>query len=215
MLLKKLVIIIYLTNKIKNINIEIMKKILYLASKNPGKILEYKKMLSKVNCQLLLQPQSIDVLEDGQTFHENAYKKASKVSSETNNYAIADDSGLCINALGGSPGIFSSRFAETDEERIKKVLRKLEGIENREAFFLASICLFSPKGELILSSEARCYGNIVKQYRGSNGFGYDPIFEEKTSKLTFAEMKNDIKEIYSHRGRALEKMIPDLKKIFN
>ena len=192
-----------------------MKKILYLASKNNGKILEYKKMLSNVNCQFRLQPKSIEVQEDGLSFQENAFKKARQVSKKTTNYAIADDSGLCINSLDGAPGIYSSRFAENDQKRIKKVLNELEGVHNREAFFMASICLFSPKGELIISSEGRCDGNILFQPRGNNGFGYDPIFEEKTTKLTFAEMTNDYKEIYSHRARALKKIIPCLMRIFN
>ena len=93
-----------------------MKKILYVASKNSGKIKEYKKMLSEINCTLLMQPKSIEVIENGRTFEENAKKKASEVSLATNNYAIADDSGLCIDALGGNPGIYSSRFADNDKK---------------------------------------------------------------------------------------------------
>ena len=189
-------------------------KRLYLASKNKGKIEEYKKLLLRVNCQLLLQPESIEVEENGLTFRENAIKKASIVSKETNNYAIADDSGICIDALDGKPGIFSSRYAENDQKRIEKVLNELDGEKNRGAFFVANICVCSPYGEVILESEAKCYGNIIFEPRGKNGFGYDPIFGESSSKLTFAEMNNEIKDLCSHRAKALKKIIPQLLKTF-
>ncbi|MBK16516.1 MAG: non-canonical purine NTP pyrophosphatase, RdgB/HAM1 family [Prochlorococcus sp. SP3034] len=192
-----------------------MKKILYVASKNPGKIKEYQKMLGIVNCKLLMQPESIEVIEDGNTFGENAKKKAYKVSTETKNYSIADDSGLCIDSLGGSPGIYSSRFACDDQKRIERVLKELDGEKNRSAFFIAHVCLADPYGKIILRSEAKCFGNILLEPRGEDGFGYDPIFEEINSKLSFAEMENNIKDFYSHRGKALKKIIPDLKKIFN
>ena len=190
-----------------------MKK-LYLASQNNGKIQEYKKLLSVVNCQLLLQPQSLEVVEDGLTFRDNAIKKASTVAKKTNNFSIADDSGLCIEALDGNPGIYSSRYADNDNKRIERVLKELEGVHNRNAHFIANICLCSPQGEVILESEAKCFGNIILKPRGFSGFGYDPIFEEKSTKLTFAEMNNDIKDSISHRGRALKKIIPKLIEIF-
>ena len=191
-----------------------MKK-LYLASKNKGKIQEYKKLLSIVNCQLLLQPESIEIEEDGLTFRDNAMKKAREVSKKTNSFAIADDSGICIEALNGKPGIYSSRYAENDQKRIQRVLNDLKGVQNRCAFFIANICVFSPEGKLILESEAKCFGNIIFKPRGYGGFGYDPIFEESSSKLTFAEMNNDIKDSYSHRGKALKKIIPNLIELFS
>jgi len=191
-----------------------MKKTLYLASKNSGKIFEYKKLLSRVNCNLLLQPESIDIIENGKNFRENAIKKASKVSLITKNYAIADDSGLCINALNGDPGIYSSRYASNDKQRIERVLRELSGFDDRSAFFVAHICLASPKGEILFNVEEKCYGNILQVQRGSNGFGYDPIFEEKFSGLTFAEMNDDVKSKESHRGKALNKIIPKLVTLF-
>ncbi len=192
-----------------------MKKILYLASKNLGKINEYKKMLVNINCQLLLQPNHINVIEDGKNFRDNAKKKACEISKKTKNYAIADDSGLCIDALDGRPGIFSSRFASTDQERIDRVLNELKGINNRSAFFVANICFSSPEGEVIIDIEDKCYGKILLEPRGNGGFGYDPIFEESTTNLTFAEMNNDLKEKLSHRGRAIKKIIPHLISIFN
>ena len=191
-----------------------MKKLLYLASKNSGKICEYQKLLSDVNCQLALQPDSIEVIESGKTFKENAEKKACVVSKKLNNYAIADDSGLCIEALNGSPGIYSSRYADNDKDRIKRVLSELEGVHDRNAYFLANVCLATPDGEIILDIEEKCFGTILLSPRGTNGFGYDPIFEEISSGLTFAEMSNDIKDNLSHRGKAIAKLIPELKKIF-
>ncbi len=189
-------------------------KRLYLASKNKGKIEEYKKLLLDVNCQLMLQPESIEVEENGFTFRENAIKKAREVSKKTGNYSIADDSGICINALDGKPGIYSSRYAENDQKRIERVLTELDGEENRGAFFIANICVCSPNGKVILESEAKCFGNIILKPRGKSGFGYDPIFEELSSKLTFAEMNNECKDLCSHRGKALKKIIPQLLKIF-
>ena len=190
-----------------------MKK-LYLASKNKGKIKEYKKLLSIVNCQLLLQPESIEIQEDGLTFRDNAIKKASEVAKKTNQFAIADDSGICIEALNWKPGIYSSRYAENDQKRIQRVLNELEGVQNRSAFFIANICVCSPDGQLILESEAKCFGNIISIPRGDGGFGYDPIFEESSNKLTFAEMNNDIKDSCSHRGKAIKKLIPNLVECF-
>ena len=131
-------------------------KNLYLASKNKGKIEEYKKLLAGVKCKLLLQPESLEVEEDGLTFRDNAIKKAREVSRKTNNFSIADDSGICIEALGGKPGIYSSRYAENDQKRIERVLRELDGVQNRSAFFIANICVCSPNGEVIIESEAKC-----------------------------------------------------------
>ena len=189
-------------------------KRLYLASKNKGKIQEYKKLLLRVNCQLLLQPESIEVEENGITFRENAIKKAREVSKKTRNYSIADDSGICIDALDGKPGIYSSRYAENDQKRIERVLHELDGEKNRGAFFIANVCVCSPTGNVILESEAKCFGNIILNPRGNSGFGYDPIFEELSSKLTFAEMNNELKDSCSHRGKAVKKIIPQLLKIF-
>jgi len=194
---------------------QIRMKNLYLASKNKGKIAEYKKLLAGVNCKLLLQPESLEVEEDGLTFRDNAIKKASEVSRKTNNFSIADDSGICIEALGGKPGIYSSRYAENDQKRIERVLRELDGVQNRSAFFIANICVCSPNCGEIIESESKCHGNIILNPRGKSGFGYDPIFEEISTKLTFAEMNNDIKDSCSHRAKALKKIIPALIEIFS
>jgi len=191
-----------------------MKKKLYVATTNSGKIREYSKLLDQINCELLMQPDSIVVLEDGSNFKENAIKKACEVALKTNNYAIADDSGLCIDALDGRPGIYSSRFASDDTKRIERVLKELHGSSNRSAFFIAHVCLADQNGKVILNSEEKCFGNILLKPRGKNGFGYDPIFEEISTKKSFAEMDDFLKDNYSHRGKALKKIMPELNNIF-
>ena len=187
-----------------------MKKLLYLASKNLGKISEYQKLLSDINCQLALQPDSIDVVETGKTFRENAAKKACEVSKKLNNYAIADDSGLCIDALNGSPGIYSSRYADNDKDRIKRVLSELEGVHDRNAYFLANVCLATPDGEIILDIEEKCFGTILSSTRGKNGFGYDPIFIPENRRLTFGQISPKLKFRNDHRSKAFKK----IKKFF-
>ena len=190
-------------------------KNLYLASKNKGKIEEYKKLLAGVNCKLLLQPESLEVEEDGLTFRDNAIKKASEVSRKTNNFSIADDSGICIEALGGKPGIYSSRYAENDQKRIERVLRELDGVQNRSAFFIANICVCSPNGEVIIESEAKCHGNIILNPRGKSGFGYDPIFQPTGYQITMAELSADEKDRISHRGQAMRAIAPVIAELLS
>ena len=117
--------------------------------------------------------------------------------------------------MNGDPGIYSSRYAENDQKRIERVLNELHGEENRCAFFIANICVCSPSGNVVLESEAKCFGNIILKPRGNSGFGYDPIFEEESSKLTFAEMDDKLKDACSHRGKAIKKIIPQLLKMFS
>ena len=113
-----------------------------------------------------------------------------------------------------SDSIITSPFGEqTQILAIKKAL--LFWTQNRSAFFIANICVCSPNGEVIIESEAKCYGKIILNQRGKGGFGYDPIFEESSTRLTFAEMNNNIKDSCSHRGKALNKIIPDLIEIFS
>ena len=133
-------------------------------------------------------------------------KKQVKFLEKRKSFSIADDSGICIEALDGKPGIYSSRYAENDQKRIERVLKELDGVQNRSAFFIACICVCSPNGQVIIESEAKCHGNITLNQRGKGGFGYDPIFEESSTRLTFAEMNNDIKDSSSHRGKALKKL---------
>ena len=188
---------------------------LVIASGNQGKIAEFKKLLDDFSFDLLTQPVGFEIEETGSTFIENARIKAIAVSQATGNLSLADDSGLSVESLGGAPGIYSSRFANNDFERINRVLSELKGIKNRRAFFIANTCLSSPEGKVICNFEGKCFGNILLEPRGKNGFGYDPIFEEEETQLTFAEMSNELKDVYSHRGKAIAKIIPNLIEIYN
>tara|TARA_Y100001970_G_scaffold284864_1_gene403171 strand:+ start:9134 stop:9718 length:585 start_codon:yes stop_codon:yes gene_type:complete len=191
-----------------------MAKILFIASSNLGKIKEFQSLLSHLNCDIRMQPNNINIEETGKTFADNSRIKARYISKITKSYAIADDSGLCVNCLKGRPGVFSSRYAENDELRIKRILREMLDSVNRSAFFVANISIASPSGEIIGQVEAKCEGKITTYPKGDNGFGYDPIFQVKGTSLTYAEMDLETKKNYSHRNKALKKILPILDSIF-
>lgn len=156
-----------------------------------------------------------EVVEDGNTFEENAYKKASFTARVLGFPAMADDSGLCVEALDGAPGVFSARFAgedATDKERTAKILEELEGNDNRNAYFECVISLAVPTGPA-LTYEGRCEGKITKEPRGENGFGYDPVFFYPKFNKTFAEASIEEKSHVSHRGKALKELKNELDKV--
>ncbi|WP_320665082.1 RdgB/HAM1 family non-canonical purine NTP pyrophosphatase [Prochlorococcus sp. MIT 1223] len=190
-----------------------MKTSLIIATRNQGKIKEFRELLSEFNINILSQPDFIQINENGNTFAENARIKALEVSGITGEYSLADDSGLCVDSLNGAPGIYSSRYASTDSERISKLLNELKNFENRKARFNAAICI-AKKGKVILEVEGKCEGLITYLPRGSNGFGYDPIFEVLETGLTFAEMESEKKKTYGHRGIAFKLLKPGLNKLF-
>lgn len=148
-----------------------------------------------------------DIEESGKTFDENAYIKAKSISEKINRNVFADDSGLVIEALNGEPGIFSARYAGTGNslDNIAKVLKKLENEEHRKAYFITVICLiFDGKTHFF---EGKVWGNITKEIRGTDGFGYDPIFVPEGYDKTFAEMSADEKNNISHRYLATQQLI--------
>ncbi len=191
-----------------------MKKLI-IASKNKGKIKEFKRFLSDLPLDLVGQAEGLLIEETGASFSENARLKAIAVAKSSGEIALADDSGLSVNALNGAPGIYSSRYAKTDSERICRLLEDLEGFSDRSAFFSAALCLASSSGQILFEVEGICNGVIVNEPRGKNGFGYDPIFEVSETHLTYAEMDPQQKKLLGHRGRALEGLLPGLKKVFN
>ncbi|MBR4867781.1 MAG: RdgB/HAM1 family non-canonical purine NTP pyrophosphatase [Clostridia bacterium] len=152
-----------------------------------------------------------DVEETGTTFEENAYLKAKAACDKTGLPAVADDSGLCVNALNGAPGVYSARYAgenATDKERYEKLLKEMEGITDRTAYFVSAVCCVWPNGDT-LTVRGECHGTIGFEPLGEGGFGYDPIFmvgEQSYSQMTPAE-----KDAISHRGRALVKLQAELK----
>ena len=187
---------------------------LVIASGNQGKIREFKKLLEDFPFDILTQPVGLEIEETGNTFIENARIKAFAVSQETGYLALADDSGLSVEALGGAPGIYSSRYASSDKERIEKLLAELKPFPNRKAKFECAICIASGE-KVLIEVSGSCEGLITFSPRGVNGFGYDPIFEVSGLGKTFAEMDLVKKKLIGHRGNAFKLLKPELKKLFN
>ena len=182
---------------------------LIIASNNAHKIGEIKKILSGKFEQILsLREAKIDheTVEDGVTFMENAVKKAREIAELSGCAALADDSGICVDALGGAPGIFSARFAGehgNDEANNRLLLEKLKGEENRGAHYTAAIALVFPDGQKVLA-EGYMYGKIIDEPRGDGGFGYDPLFVMDGESRTVAQMTPEEKNAISHRANALK-----------
>lgn len=182
-----------------------------LGSSNPHKVKEINKIVGNADMTFILPPYSFDPDETGTTFAENSLIKAKAAWELSHDWSLADDSGLCIDALGGKPGIYSARYAETPQKRIERVLRELDGIENRKAHFICHMTLINPKGDVALSCEGVCKGTIIKEAKGTNGFGYDPIFLPDGYDKTIAELPEDEKNRISHRSKALSQVIEYLK----
>jgi len=148
-----------------------------------------------------------DIPEPYQTFEENALAKASAIYKFSGKNVFADDSGLCVNALHGAPGVDSAHYsgARDDEKNLQKVLHELNGEADRSAFYKAVICLVWE--DEVYYFEGICEGTIIEKKRGHNGFGYDPVFIPAGYTQTFAELPLDIKNKISHRGKAVKKMV--------
>lgn len=183
---------------------------LILATRNRAKVKEIKSILHDLNLEILSSldsPELPSVTEDGQTFRENAIKKAETVSRSIHLPSLADDSGLEIDILGGQPGVVSSRFAGpegNDEKNIEKVLRMMRDVpeRQRQARFRCIIALAIP-GEVTQTVEGTCEGFIATESRGTAGFGYDPIFIVPEYNQTFAELGEEVKNQISHRAKAI------------
>lgn len=189
---------------------------LIVASHNAGKIAEIKTLLAplKIEVQSAAELRLGDVEETGTTFEENAKIKANALSLMCGLPCLADDSGLCVDALDGRPGVYSARYAPNRDfkEGIKMLLDEMEksGSDNRKAHFSCCLALACPNQKTKVF-EGRVDGSISKKPKGSNGFGYDPIFIPEGFEQTFAELGDDVKNKISHRRRALEKFIQELK----
>jgi XTP/dITP diphosphohydrolase len=187
--------------------------VLIVATGNPGKLKELQDLLSDSGWELRLKPETLDVEETGTTFAENAGLKASQVAQATQQWAIADDSGLEVEALGGAPGVYSARYGQTDGDRIARLLHELEDTQQRTARFVCVIAVARPDGTIALQAEGSCSGRILTAPRGAGGFGYDPVFYVPEQDLTFAEMSPEKKRLVSHRGRALAQLLPALQAL--
>ena len=186
---------------------------LVIASGNPGKVREFAALLAELPLEVLPQPPDLEVEETGTTFAANAQLKAEAVARATGCWALADDSGLAVEALDGAPGVFSARYAPTDAERIARLLAELEAASNRRAAFVAALALADPQGVVQLAVEGRCEGLITEAPRGEGGFGYDPVFLVQELGLTFAEMDKATKARIGHRGRAFAALEPRLRAL--
>ena len=186
-----------------------------LATSNPHKVKEMNDIVSGKGIEFILPPEGFDPEENGTTFEENSYIKARTAWEISHAWTLADDSGLCIDALNGAPGLYSARYAETPQKRIDRVLSELDGIENRTARFKCSMTLLNPNGEKVFAHTGICEGSIVKKQRGINGFGYDPIFLLEGSDKTMAELEESEKNKVSHRSKALNKILEFLAETPN
>ena len=151
-------------------------------------------------------------IEDGSTFEENSHIKATEGAKLSQNITLADDSGLCIDALNGAPGLYSARYAGSQDEKIARILKELDGIENRKAKFVCCMTLVDKDGNILHTTRGECHGQIINERKGVNGFGYDPVFLPDGYDITLAEMSEEGKNAISHRGRALTKMLEYLSR---
>ncbi len=189
-----------------------MKKLI-IATRNRGKVKEIKALLQTLSYDILSLEDlhiNINIVEDGLTFEENAVKKAREICRMTGHLTLADDSGLEVLALNNAPGVHSARFAgenANDEQNNKKLLSLMRNIEKgkRQARFRCCIALYYPEGKYI-TVEGTCNGSIAFEPRGSNGFGYDPLFIVEGYDQTFAQLPSHIKDTISHRARALQRL---------
>ena len=191
---------------------------LVLATRNQGKIWEFKDLLSDFRVEIKslqdfgpLSP----IKEDGETFEENAYKKAHLTAKMLGLPVLADDSGLMVDALGGKPGVHSARYAgekASDRENNLKLLEAMKGLINRKATFKCVIIIAVPRGPA-LTYEGICAGEIMHEMKGDHGFGYDPVFYYPPLKKTFAQLSLEEKNRVSHRGRAMAQLRGEFDKV--
>ncbi len=193
---------------------------LILASNNKKKLRELREILSDMDVELLSQREAgcdFEVEETGTTFAENAYLKAKAVADATGLAAVADDSGLMVEALNGEPGVHTARYAPgghdaSDREKYEYLLSKLVNEEHRAAKFVSSICCIFPDGSII-RTEGECRGEILREPSGEGGFGYDPVFMPQGYDRSMAELGTEVKNRISHRANALRELKKKLREL--
>ena len=190
---------------------------LIVASNNAHKIAELNAILSRLGMEVVSQREAgiqVEPEETGTTFEENSYIKAKAVLDASGMAAVADDSGLMVEALDGAPGVYSARFGgaacASDRDRLNYLLQKMEGKENRAAKFVSVITLLTPDGRKLVA-RGECPGEILTEPHGENGFGYDPLFYYEPLKKSFAQLTPEEKNSVSHRRRALESLCDKLR----
>ena len=198
-----------------------MTKKIILATRNRGKIKEIRSLFASTGIEIMSLDDikgCPDIVEDGDTFKDNAFKKARGITEATGLIALADDSGLEVDALNGAPGVYSARFAgegASDEANNRKLLDMLQGVsdEKRTARFRCVVVLYDPSGRWI-SADGVCEGVILDILKGENGFGYDPVFFLPWLGRTMAELTKEEKNSISHRAMALKKLKAGLPEFF-
>ena len=205
-----------------------MKQTIVFATGNAHKLQEINEIAQGSDIEFILPPDGFNPIEDGKTFEENSLIKAREAARVSGIMSLADDSGLCVEVLGGAPGIHSARYAQTAQARIDKLLNVLKDEKNRKAKFVCAMTLVDKDGNILFQTRGECYGEIAYSQSGTNGFGYDPIFlveegkngsaatdDNLTSrtvvsaegKKTMADMSEQEKNEISHRGKALRKVL--------
>lgn len=194
---------------------------LILASNNNHKLEEFTKLVEAMEIELISQKEAgffFEVDETGTTFEENAYLKAAAVTNATGEAAVADDSGLMVDALNGEPGVYSARYGlgheAPDIARYAYLLGRLHGVEDRTAKFVSCICCTFPNGD-VLRARGEMKGSIALLPRGENGFGYDPVFLPEGSEKTNAELTMEEKNAISHRGKSMREFAVKLEEYLN
>jgi XTP/dITP diphosphohydrolase len=194
--------------------------LLVLGTRNPKKLQELQEILADLPLELANlegYPDAPEVVEDGKTFEDNARKKATELAKTLRTWVLAEDSGLVVPALNGEPGVYSARYAGTqgdDAANNTKLLQRLAGksTEHCAAYYVCVAVLSDPAGQVIAVTEGRCHGRIISEYRGSGGFGYDPLFLILEYHQTFGELSARVKHALSHRAKAIERMRPVLRE---
>ena len=194
---------------------------LVIGSHTKTKLVELRDLLADLGLEVVnldSYPEVGDVEETGTTFEENARLKATAYAKATDEWTLAEDSGLCVPALKGRPGIYSARYAGVhgdDAANNQKLLAELAplGADRRAAYYVCVAALASPNGEVIAVTEGRCNGQIVAEYRGGGGFGYDPLFLVPEFHQTFGELSLRVKQALSHRAKAIAALRPALRKL--
>lgn len=190
-----------------------MKQTIVFATGNAHKLKEIQEIAKDTDIEFILPGNGFNPIENGETFEENSLIKAKEAARVSGKISLADDSGLCVDALNGAPGIHSARYADTPQARIDKLLNAINCETNRNAKFVCAMTLVDKNGDILFQTRGECLGKIAEKQSGINGFGYDPIFLTKDTDYTktMAEMSEEEKNEISHRSRALRKVLAYLQ----
>jgi non-canonical purine NTP pyrophosphatase (RdgB/HAM1 family) len=186
--------------------------VLVIASGNPHKVAEIGAMLELIELEVRPQPDGLEIEETGSTYLENARLKAETVAKCTGQWALADDSGIEVDALGGAPGIFSARYGPTDHERIHRLLKELGDSLYRGASFRSAMVLADPSGITRAEAEGICRGRILREPQG-HGPGYDSLFHVREAGCSYAQMGPYLKSKLGSRGKAARQLAPELRRL--